>query len=148
VEKDLFLRLLIGIVNNPGRERTLPMPITLICGGTVITGTVISEAEYVETIARDVVIDATGEDEFKDFVRSMAQAMDEKAMQLIEEGGEGVDSAHANEIRNQMRSDYIHLKDSRLITDTDVMHFDPVPWRGKISAVDGFWLGLTLAPEK
>jgi hypothetical protein len=115
----------------------LSLGLTLCVGGVLVSGALIGGREYFEGFADDVataVADPTIAGKVREFFRSPA------AMYRQEEGraGEAIDPEMAEPLS------YIHLKRPRFLTANG----KPIPgkngnyWRGKLSAVDGFVLGL------
>jgi len=133
---DWFLAELVRRANEGG----LSLGLTLCVGGGLVSGALIGGREYFEGFAGDVassVADATVAHKVREFFRSPA------ALYQPDEGLPG--GAKASSLADPLS--YIHLKAARFFTSSGA----PIPgscggyWRGKLSAVDGFVLGLQAA---
>ena len=133
---DWFLAELVRRANEGG----LSLGLTLCVGGGLVSGALIGGREYFEGFAGDVassVADATVAHKVREFFRSPA---------ALYQPDEGLpDGAKASSLADPLS--YIHLKAARFFTPSGA----PIPgscggyWRGKLSAVDGFVLGLLAA---
>jgi hypothetical protein len=138
---DYFLNGLVEFA-----ERGLKLPIIVSVGGATIQGTLISEREYFERLSDlvqaespDVVEQA---EDLREMLRGLPRIADESTMRKLDEGADPEEMRRA---REEMALIYIHLKDTRImLSDGDFMGLS-APWRGKRSAVDGFWLGGTVS---
>jgi hypothetical protein len=72
-------------------------------------------------------------------LRSTPSRADERVMR--EEIYEGVDPEEMRTIREAITLLYIHLRDARILLPSGEFVGMVGPWRGKQSAVDGYWLG-------
>jgi hypothetical protein len=133
---DWFLAELVRRANEGG----LSLGLTLCVGGGLVSGVLIGGREYFEGFAGDVasgVADPTVARKVREFFRSPA------ALYQPEEGCPG--GARVSSLADPLS--YIHLKAVRFFTASG----EPIPgsyggyWRGKLSAVDGFVLGLQAA---
>ncbi len=129
---DWFLEDLVRRANENG----LSLGLTLCVGGGLVSGALIGGREYFEGFADEVasrVADPEVARRAREFFRSPAAL-------YREEGGPG--RAKASSLVDPLS--YIHLKAVRFLTAGG----EPIPgkhggyWRGKLSAVDGFVLGL------
>ena len=118
----------------------LSVGVTLFLGGMVIAGTIYSEADYFEDVGARVLaaeVTLTGERKDVDVAGGLA-----KWLGIYREGAKAkVDRRQADEPGEY---EHIHLKDARIITpvsDRDQSPGPGNPWRGKLSAVDGFMVG-------
>jgi len=137
--RDIFLEILISEFVEHGVQ----IPITMSVGGTIISGYLVSEDKYFEEMSK-LASESESEESaevIQEAIRAMPHHIDEAVTRLIDEGTEGGDAAR---IRRRIQSGYIHLIDSSVETpggDTEEM--SDMLWRGRLEAVDGFWLGFT-----
>jgi len=110
--------------------------ITLLIGGTLVTGTLISASRYFEMTAIDYER-KDGEPEnniFANTIRDRAKRI-QKTFELqseVEPADDEVDVGPS----------YIHLKNAHYVTGGNIIPANgSVLWRGKISSVDGFHIG-------
>jgi hypothetical protein len=138
---DQFLTTVIALV-----EGGLRLPITVSVGGATIEGILISEEEYFELLSELVQAGSADFAEqaevLREALRSMPSRDDEAAMRVIDEGA---DPEQIRTIREEMALMYIHLRDTRVMLPGGEFVGMTEPWRGKRSAVDGFWLGGLVA---
>jgi hypothetical protein len=121
---DYFLNTLIEFA-----ERGLKLPILVSVGGTTIQGTLIGEEEYFQRLS--------------DLVKAKTPDVEEQAGHLREalRGWPRSNPAETEGDSGGVALLYIHLKDTHImLSDGDFMGLS-APWRGKRSAIDGFWLG-------
>ena len=138
-DADWFLQALVRI----GNDGSLNYPVTLHVGGVTVTGTIVGGREYFELWSKAASEPITwGDNEgpeaaearkaIKDMFRSFGDAVypekkdeDETPVDIFKTGPQ-----------------YIHLKDARFfLGDTFVPNNQSVLWRGRITAVDGWFLG-------
>jgi hypothetical protein len=74
----------------------------------------------------------------REFLRGAPSTRDESAMRYLDEGG---DPETARELREALSLPFIHLRDTRILLPDGNFVSMAAPWRGKQSAVDGYWLG-------
>ena len=123
-------------------KRGLGLPITLSVGGATIEGILISEQEYFERLSE--LVQAASPDQveqaedLREVLRSAPSSADERAMREIEEGA---DPEEVRTIREAIALLYIHLRHTRILLPSGEFVDMAGPWRGKQSAVDGYWLG-------
>ncbi len=134
-DPDWMLATLVETVNAVGGD-TLGISVTLMATGGVLTGYLISEASYYRgygaqwsTLAPD---DATRE-------RSRAQY---EALARAADAAH-TETAHATAAGTPPASEYVHLRDARLVTGTALMPNAQAGmlWRCRISDINGFALG-------
>jgi|SRR5215213_960152 len=134
---DLFL---VGLVEFA--ERGLSLPIILSVGGATIEGTLISEQEYFEHLSEKVEASSPERNDqaeaLRGVLRSMPSINDETAMRHLDEGA---DPEKIRGFRDAMSLPYIHLRDTRIMLPGGDFVDMAAPWRGRHSAVDGYWLG-------
>ena len=137
-DDDFFLALLIQWA-----QKGAGLPITLSVGGTIIAGDMISEHEYFDGLAQLYQATDPEFDEdatlFKDLLRSIPHAADQAAMMHLDEGA---DPEAIRKIRENWAEACVHLNNTQvLLSDGSVQDWIGGLWRGKRSAVDGYWLG-------
>lgn len=124
---DWFLQNLVGIVN----KSTLEIGITLVVGGSIVSGRLVGGKKYFETFAREFSEAWNGESK-----ESIYDAFAKHGERYVQDDDE--------EKQNSSPPQFIHLIDSRCFLPGQ----QPLPtnkgvlWRGKINAVSGFSLGL------
>jgi hypothetical protein len=120
---DWYLQKLVHLANVNGWEFGL----TLVLGGSVVSGIVISGKKYFDTFADEISQAWPGDD--KEELRS-----------AFASHGEIYDLPEGEEPRPPQ---YIHLKDARIsYPNGNIPSSGTVLWRGKINAVSGFNLGM------
>ncbi|ALU59678.1 MULTISPECIES: gas vesicle accessory protein GvpU [Pseudomonas] len=120
---DWLLQWLVKFVANTKVE----MGVTLSVGGNLVSGHLISHDTYFEQLADDISAP------FSSFANGTDATM--KEMILSFKPGESSEDTPAFH--------FIHLKDCRTYsTDGNPICDAGVLWRGRISAVDGFTIGL------
>ena len=60
---------------------------------------------------------------------------------------EGDDPDHVQEVRDEIINAFLHLKNVRIFQVGAFHKFRGAYWRGKVSEVDGFWLGRSAQDE-
>ncbi len=116
--KDSILEFFVQASN----KHDFSLDITLNVAGAVITGTLVSAKEYFDSLSET----------FEDG-SDVAQKLSEE----LAKAGESVEENHSTE------ANFIHLKNTKVYCGDS----KPTPskgkimWRGKISEVDGFFLG-------
>ena len=126
---DVFLQFLVNLVNNGGQLKSIG--VTLQMGGMLVSGSIVSGAEYFDRFAET----------FADSLSDMdAQARQSVRTSLAELGDVFRLPQPAEPLPN-----YIHLADALFFTaDGTPIAGQPTLWRGRSNAVDGFILGLSL----
>jgi hypothetical protein len=128
MDQDWLLEMLVALVD----AQSVSVNITLSVGGSLVSGKLVSGKEYFNSFAEQV---SSG---FKDMGVSEATA---KIMreQLAQPGevfhGESTDPKLKN------KPNYLHLKNARIISGTASYASQSTWWRGRLSAVEGFFLG-------
>ena len=107
------------------------MPITLMVGGLLISGTLISSDDYLELFAGG---------SFKEFIDKHTESGEIK---VPEKDKENESEESGDEKMDEINTKFIHLKDAQIFTagQNPVPNNEKMLWRGKISSVDGYWLG-------
>jgi hypothetical protein len=122
-------------------EKGLRLPIILSVGGTTIEGTLISEDEYFERLSELVQAGSPDQTEQAEDLREVLRGAPIDAVEsAMREIDEGADPEETRTIREMVSSLYIHLKDTQILLPYGDVIGMAAPWRGKLSAVDGFWL--------
>ncbi|MFY1955686.1 gas vesicle accessory protein GvpU [Achromobacter xylosoxidans] len=123
---DVFLQFLVNLVNNGGQLKSIG--VTLQMGGMLVSGSIVSGAEYFDRFAET----------FSDSLSDMdTQARQSVRTSLAELGDVFRLPQPAEPLPN-----YIHLVDALFFTaDGTPIAGQPTLWRGRSSAVDGFILG-------
>lgn len=123
---DVFLQFLVNLVNNGGQLESIG--VTLQMGGMLVSGSIVSGAEYFDRFAASFADSLSGMD---------AQARQSVRTSLAELGDVFRLPQPAEPLPN-----YIHLADALFFTaDGTPIAGQPTLWRGRSSAVDGFILG-------
>lgn len=129
--KDWLLTLLVSTANRVSAhdDATLVIPITLLVGGVVVTGELIGVTDY-----------------FNAMVQMAREAGAEFLLPMFEQPERALRDALLTDINVDTLDEvtYIHLRNARFFLSDDDQ---PVPddagvlWRGKITEVDGFFMG-------
>ncbi|WP_183005939.1 gas vesicle accessory protein GvpU [Achromobacter sp. UMC71] len=129
---DVFLQFLVNLVNNGGQLQSIG--VTLQMGGMLVSGSIVSGAEYFDRFAES----------FADSLSDMdATARLSVRHSLAELGDVFRLPQPAEPLPN-----YIHLADALFFTaDGTPIAGQPTLWRGRSSAVDGFILGQLQAEQ-
>lgn len=131
---DWFLQSLVEMVN--GSTSSVSFGVTLSVGGVLVSGDLVGGQHY-----------------FDGFGAEFAQNFDEKAAKSAKESfsklGEiyrqgGSDESASGKAGTSAGPSYIHLKNARFFRSDGkpLSGSKGVWWRGKLSAVDGFTLGV------
>ncbi|ABE43295.1 gas vesicle accessory protein GvpU [Polaromonas sp. JS666] len=121
---DYYLQQLVSLAN----ENEYEIGITLLLGGSVVSGILIGGRKYFDTFAADFSAAWTGED--KDEIHNSFAAY-----------GDIYDPAKRKQL--PMPPQYIHLQNARIqFLNGSMPTNGGVLWRGKINAVSGFHLGM------
>jgi hypothetical protein len=130
---------LVGLVEFA--ERGLSLPILVSVGGVMIEGILISEGEYFELLSEYVQAASPARAEqaehLREVLRGMPTVNDETAMRPLDEGA---DPEEIGSFREALKLTYIHLRDTRVMLPGGGFVSMAAPWRGKQSAIDGYWL--------
>lgn len=141
VTSDWLLNGLVGLVHGAEQaEIRLNIPVILNIGGFLVAGWVISGQEYFERFSQEVA--ASLPDTFSEETKeSLVESFGRLGQIYVSDKEQTVADATLE------RYNFVHLRDAQF------MHNDgpPIPpepgmlWRCKLSAVDGFALGLLTA---
>lgn len=112
VGTDVFLQTLVSMNNSKCTE----MPVTLIVGGSIVSGVLIDVKQYFESIGKQLSTD--------------------------EETQKAVAKYSDLDTEKNWPPQYIHLKNARFLSSTGMVPANEgVLWRGKVNAVSGFTFG-------
>lgn len=130
-DTDWFLQVLVGDAN----ERGEGLQVTLLLGGTIVTGVLASKTSYFENFADELEQSFAAPSEaasaYVDNFRGIAREY----------------AARGETLASPPR--FIHLRDASIIVPGQA----PIPenrkvwWRGRIAEVDGFMLGVLGRPR-
>jgi hypothetical protein len=137
---DWLLNGIVGMVHGAEQaEIRLGVPVILNVGGFLVTGFVISGQEYFERFSQEVAVglpDAFGEETKASIIDSFGRLGEI----YVSDEEETIEDATLDQYN------FVHLRDVQFIHNEGA----PIPpepgmlWRCKLSAVDGFTLGLLL----
>ena len=135
---DYFLGLLVEWA-----KQNIRFAITLSVGGATIAGELTREDEYFEGVAQLVragdTASAEDEERISEMLRRLPHIADETAMMHVDEAA---DVEEMRGYREEMADAYVHLKNTQiLLANGEWIDFRGGFWRGKLAAVDGYWLG-------
>uniref|UniRef100_UPI003D67252C gas vesicle accessory protein GvpU n=2 Tax=Alcaligenes xylosoxydans xylosoxydans TaxID=85698 RepID=UPI003D67252C len=123
---DVFLQFLVNLVNNGGQLKGIG--VTLQMGGMLVSGSIVSGAEYFDRFAET-------------FADSLSD-MDTDARQSVRKSLAELGDVFRLPQPAEPLPNYIHLVDALFFTaDGTPIAGQPTLWRGRSSAVDGFILG-------
>jgi hypothetical protein len=128
--QDWFLEYFVKLVN----ESEASLTISLVIGGSIITGELVGVKTYFAGLAREIANATSAElgqvfiDRFSDFAEVSMTNTDN-------------DNSNSDEIVAPTR--FIHLRNAKIVQSREGALPDNhgVWWRGKIQAVDGFFIG-------
>ena len=131
-DADWFLQDLVSFINS---VPTISHQISLLVGGIIVAGELVSGKTYFEEFSKAYAnaFERFGEG-LRDKVKAYYNQLTEIYVLKPDDNGSSLSPA---------RTGYIHLKNARFFHPSGA----PIPsnqgvlWRGKIAAVDGFWLG-------
>ena len=123
---DAFLQFLVNLVNNGSQIESIG--VTLQMGGMLVSGSIVSGAEYFDRFAAA-------------FADSLAD-MDTPTRQSVRASLAELGDVFRLPQPAEPLPNYIHLADALFFTaDGTPIAGQPTLWRGRSSAVDGFILG-------
>ncbi len=129
---DVFLQFLVNLVNNGGQLKSIG--VTLQMGGMLVSGSIVSGAEYFDRFAES-------------FADSLSD-MDATARQSVRHSLAELGDVFRLPQPAEPLPNYIHLADALFFTaDGTPIAGQPTLWRGRSSAVDGFILGQLQAEQ-
>jgi hypothetical protein len=126
---DFFLQTLVEAVNESGLE----VGLTLTVKGAVISGITVSMKRFFEENA--AMIRSAGKGTLsEESSESLAQGF-ESLLELVAE-------RDANEPNFKAPPAFVHLRDACYLLDPHTLSSPAVWWRGRLSEVDGFSIGI------
>jgi len=131
-QADVFLQFLVNLVNNGGQLKSIG--VTLQMGGMLVSGSIVSGAEYFDRFAES----------FADSLTDMESSGRQTVRSSLAELGDVFRLPQPAE----PLPNYIHLADALFFTaDGTPIAGQPTLWRGRSNAVDGFILGRLQAEQ-
>lgn len=135
-ELDWFLQRIVDAVNSveAGTENEHTIPVTLCVGGILVSGNLISGRVYFSGIADEIRTANVVGERNDDAIEALARSLQEL-------GNDVYTTAEA--VQGGTPPHFIHLRSAKVWLPGTV----PAPtnrgllWRGRLEAVDGFWLG-------
>ena len=130
LDSDVFLMTLVHFANHA----SLKVGITLFIQGTVISGILIGEKAYFEGIsnelkATDLFASDAGDDAIDTFINSFQPP---------------TSSSDIEKENPPLNAQFIHLKNPRIQSGDSFISINrEVFWRGRLSRIDGFFLGYS-----
>jgi hypothetical protein len=139
-EQDSYLQVLISLAEDGAK-----LPVTLLIGGMLVTGNLISLQEYREGVEKVLfeAIEASGEGlEEREAVKE-AFSLRRQLYEDIEEGDKYVRDIEEGKPLPPSPYKYVYLKNARFYSPSGQPWTQPEGflWRGKASAVDGLVVG-------
>ena len=129
---DAFLQFLVNLVNNGSQIESIG--VTLQMGGMLVSGSIVSGAEYFDRFAES----------FADSLTDMESSGRQTVRSSLAELGDVFRLPQPAE----PLPNYIHLADALFFTaDGTPIAGQPTLWRGRSNAVDGFILGRLQAEQ-
>jgi hypothetical protein len=138
-DPDWMLATLVETVNAVGGD-TLGISVTVMAGGGVLTGYLISEASYYRgygALWSALTTDEAARDRSRAQYEALAQAADAAHAEMANATTAGTTAG------TPPASAYVHLRDARLVTGTALMPNAQAGmlWRGRLADISGFALG-------
>ena len=136
-EVDVFLRVLANYCN----EQRAGLSLTVHSGGTIVTGTLISDTEYYNLLAENVRIALPGSESAEAFaggVEYWAGLAAGPAGKEEQEPAGGMETA----ARRRWRTRHLHMK--AVSIGPSLEQLSPTQgllWRGRLGSIDGWMLG-------
>ncbi|WP_313696969.1 gas vesicle protein [Achromobacter sp.] len=123
---DAFLQFLVNLVNNGSQLESIG--VTLQMGGMLVSGSIVSGAEYFDTFAAGFA--------------GKLESLDPETRQTVHASLAALGDVFRLPQPVDPLPNYIHLSDALFFTaDGTPIAGQPTLWRGRTSAVDGFILG-------
>ena len=139
-EQDSYLQVLISLA-----EDGTKIPVTLMIGGMLVTGHLISTQEYREGGEKVVfeAVDASGASREEREAVKEAFTLRRQIQEDMEEGDKHVKDIEEGKSLPPRPYKYVHLQNARFYAPSGQPWTQPVGflWRGKAAAVDGFVVG-------
>lgn len=120
-DKDYLIQMFVHLANEG-----IQTDITLMLGGSVITGTVIGGKQYLDELAK--------------LYSGAGGNADDGTKKSISEGLVDMKSLYDNLDSNSPPPSFIHLKNIQVFNGTNngILNSETSLWRGKLSSVDAF----------
>jgi len=111
-------------------------------GGTIVSGTLVSDTEYYQLLAERVRIALPDDESAEDF----AGGVDRWARLIAGDDGEeepnGEKEPADQRVKSTRGTSYLHMKDASIGPSlTELSPQQRVLWRGRLSSIDGWMLG-------
>jgi len=136
-DDDGFLRMLVRFCNETGAGIAL----TVHAGGTIVSGTLISDTEYYQLLAERVRSALPSDESAEDFAGGVDQWARLIAGEDAKEEPNGEKPAD-QKVKTTRGTSYLHLKDASLGPSlAELSPQERVLWRGRLSSIDGWMLG-------
>jgi len=135
-EVDVFLRVLANYCNEQGAGLSL----TVHSGGTIVTGTLISDTEYYNLLAETVRIALPGDESAEAFAGGVEYWARLATGSAGEE--EGPSGGAETAARRRWRTRHLHMK--AVSIGPALEQLSPTQgllWRGRLGSIDGWMLG-------
>jgi hypothetical protein len=136
-DSDLLLRSLVQLAD----VRSEKMSITLFVQGSIVSGLLIGEKAYFEALNNALnAFNPDGSDKDKEVIRTFLAPFQSLSTNLPDNQQE----------QSQWRDiEFIHLKDAKFYSGDSLVTQDKGSyWRGRLSRIDGFWLGNLSSNKK
>jgi hypothetical protein len=138
---DWFLQTLVDMANNASKEGSIEFPITLQVGGLLVSGHLTSGRNFFEGLADDL---KSGLDQIPGWEKAGNEDIVAPFRQLgkhMYETPEQESTDPKDTIKKSI--EFIHLRNARIMHPggSPVPNNRPVWWRGRLEAVDAFFLG-------
>jgi hypothetical protein len=134
---DGFLRMLVRFCNETGAGIAL----TVHAGGTIVSGTLISDTKFYQLLAKRVRTALPSDESAEDFAGGVDQWARLIAGQDGKEEPNGEKPAD-QKVRSARGTSYLHLKDASIGPSlAELSPQERVLWRGRLSSIDGWMLG-------
>ena len=133
---DGFLRMLVRFCNETGAG----IAITVHAGGTIVSGTLISDTKYYQLLAKRVRTALPSDESAEDF----AGGVDQWARLIAGAGKEEPNGEKPadQKVKSTPGTSYLHLKDAAIgPSRAELSPQQRVLWRGRLSSIDGWMLG-------
>lgn len=140
VHRDWFLQLLVGIANKNTDESFVEYPITLQVGGLLVSGHLTSGRNYFEGFADEL---KTGFDKVPALQESDNEKFVSPFRMIAKEFYDNSEELTDEQVEASNNPGFIHLRNARVFhpNGTPIPINKPVWWRGRLDAVDAFFLG-------
>lgn len=136
---DWFLQFLVQLANDSG----VSTGVTLSVGGSLVAGQIISGKEYFVEIGKQTgralgLPDEEGAKVYQNIIESVyEEPVDSEGKEAEEDGEEDGEEEEAETVFIHMKDVHVFLGPHRIPTDDE-----GVLWRGRLSEVAGFFLGI------